>query len=170
MIQIDARVVRSSGSTRRPSRRPSVSLANTREPRIRRRRGGAVFDGTLAGQWDVVGGGGDGAWGYVAGGRLRCRDRLASAGSSRYEVRATCGGPDDARHTTESHTIVHRDDVPCAENASKRCEVLDEQTVQIAVDKWTDDFGSNRFIELAHCEQGELVNVTDGEHGPKDPT
>jgi hypothetical protein len=101
---------------------------------------------------------------------LRCGDRLASAGSSLYEVRATCGEPDDAQHTTESRTIVHRSQVPCATNAAKRCEVSYEQTVEIAIDRWTYDFGSNRFIEYARFEQGVLVNVTDGPHGHKDPS
>jgi hypothetical protein len=101
---------------------------------------------------------------------LRCGDHLASAGSSLYEVRATCGEPDDAQHTTESRTVVHTTLVPCATDAAKRCAVVSEQTVEIAIDRWTYDFGSNRFIELAHFEQGVLVNVTRGEHGHKDPT
>jgi len=102
---------------------------------------------------------------------LRCGDRLASAGSSLYQVRATCGEPDDAEHTTESRTISHRTFVPCASNAAKRCEVSSEQTVEIAIDRWTYDFGSNRFIEYARFEQGVLVNVTNnGERGHKDPT
>jgi hypothetical protein len=95
---------------------------------------------------------------------------LASAGSSLYEVRATCGEPDDAQHTTESRTILHSTLVPCANNAAKRCEVAHEQTVEIAIDRWTYDFGSNRFVEFAYFEQGVLVNVTRGEHGHKDPT
>jgi hypothetical protein len=101
---------------------------------------------------------------------LRCGDRLASAGSSLYEVRATCGEPDDAQHTTESRTVLHSTLVPCTTNAAKRCEVVSEQTVEIVIDRWTYDFGSNRFIEFAHFEQGVLVNVTRGEHGHKDPT
>ncbi|HEY1537252.1 MAG TPA: DUF2845 domain-containing protein, partial [Polyangiaceae bacterium] len=68
---------------------------------------------------------------------LRCGDRLASTGSSLYEVRATCGEPDDAQHTTESRTILHSTLVPCASNAAKRCEVVAEQTVEIAIDRWT---------------------------------
>jgi hypothetical protein len=101
---------------------------------------------------------------------LRCGERLASAGSSLYEVRATCGEPDDAQHSTESRTIVQRSLVPCASNAAKRCEVDSEQTVEVAIDRWSYDFGSNRFIEYAHFEQGVLVTGTDGPHGHKDPT
>jgi Protein of unknown function (DUF2845) len=101
---------------------------------------------------------------------LRCGDHLASTGSSLYEVRAQCGQPDDAQHTIESRTVVRRRYVPCATTPTRHCEVSYEETVEIAIDRWTYDFGSNRFIEFAHFEDGVLVTVTRGEHGYKDPT
>ena len=103
---------------------------------------------------------------------LRCGDRLASTGSSLYEVRATCGEPDDAQHTVESRTVERRVVVPCPPGSQRRvCETVILQTIEIAVDHWTYDFGSNRFIEFAHFEQGVLVTVTNnGTYGHKDPT
>jgi hypothetical protein len=103
-------------------------------------------------------------------GSLRCGDRLASTGSSLYEVQTTCGDPDDAQHTTETRIVRHTEYVPCGNNARRLCEVVVEQVVQVDVDNWTYDFGSNRFIEFAHFEQGVLVNVTSGGYGHKDPT
>ncbi|HWZ92065.1 MAG TPA: DUF2845 domain-containing protein [Polyangiaceae bacterium] len=102
---------------------------------------------------------------------LRCGDKLASTGSSLYEVRATCGEPDDAQHSIETRTIEHRVLAPCP-GASERhlCETVVLQTIEIAVDRWTYDFGSNRFIEFAHFEQGALVTVTNGTYGHKDPS
>jgi hypothetical protein len=103
---------------------------------------------------------------------LRCGDKLASVGSSLYEVRATCGEPDDAQHSVESRTVEHRVVVPCPAGSGQRlCETVVYQTVEISIDRWTYDLGSNRFIEFAHFEQGVLVHVTNsGTYGHKDPT
>jgi hypothetical protein len=103
---------------------------------------------------------------------LRCGDKLASTGSSLYEVRATCGEPDDAQHSVETRTIERRVLVPCPRASERRmCETVVLQTIEIAVDRWTYDFGSNRFIEFAHFEQGVLVTVTNsGTYGHKDPS
>ncbi len=100
---------------------------------------------------------------------LRCGDKLASNGESLYEVRAKCGDPDDAQHSIETRTVPHKTLVPCA-NSAKLCEVVVLQTIQIAIDRWTYDFGNNRFIEFAHFEQGNLVRVSTGTYGQKDPT
>ena len=100
---------------------------------------------------------------------LRCGDKLASNGESLYEVRAKCGDPDDAQHSIETRTVPQKVLVPCA-NSAKLCETVVLQTTQIAIDRWTYDFGSNRFIELAHFEQGNLVRVSTGTYGQKDPT
>ncbi|HEX3776013.1 MAG TPA: DUF2845 domain-containing protein [Polyangiaceae bacterium] len=99
---------------------------------------------------------------------LRCGDRLASTGSSRYEVAATCGDPDDAEHTIETRVIERHILVPCGH---RMCDAVVPETIEIEVDKWTYDFGSNRFIEFARFEQGVLVHVWNrGTYGHKDPT
>jgi hypothetical protein len=96
---------------------------------------------------------------------------LASTGSTLYEVAATCGDPDDAQHTVETRIVRHTEFVPCGDGKARRlCEVVVEQTVSIDIDRWTYDFGSNRFIEFARFEQGVLVHVADGPYGHKDPT
>ena len=103
---------------------------------------------------------------------LRCGDKLASVGSSLYEVRAICGEPDDAQHSIESRTVERRVVVPCPAGSERRlCETVVYQTLEISIDRWTYDFGSNRFIEFAHFEQGVLITVTNnGTYGHRDPT
>ena len=100
---------------------------------------------------------------------LRCGDKLASTGESLYEVRAKCGDPDDAQHSVETRTVPQKVLVPCG-TAAKLCETVVLQTVQIAIDRWTYDFGNNRFIEFAHFEQGNLVRVSTGSYGQQDPS
>ncbi len=100
---------------------------------------------------------------------LRCGDKLASPGASLYEVRATCGDPDDAQRSIETRTVPERVQVPCTDGKGM-CETVVYRSVQIAVDRWTYDFGSNRFIEFAIFEEGSLVHVKQGPYGQKEPT
>lgn len=100
---------------------------------------------------------------------LRCGEKLASHGASLYEVRAKCGEPDDAQHSIETRTLPQRSMVPCAGNPTRLCEVVVYQSIQIAIDRWTYDFGNNRFIEFAIFEQGNLVRVVKGPYGEKPP-
>jgi len=100
---------------------------------------------------------------------LRCGDRLASTGASLYEVRAKCGDPDDAQHSVETRTVSQRVVTPCTNGRVGVCESIVYQTVQIAIDRWTYDFGSNRFIEFARFEDGTLVHVSSGPYGQKEP-
>jgi len=103
---------------------------------------------------------------------LRCGDHLASTGSSLYEVAATCGDPDAAEHFVETRVIERRVLVPCVVHGEQRlCERIVPETIDIQVDRWTYDFGSNRFIEFARFEQGVLVHVSNnGTYGRKDPS
>ena len=100
---------------------------------------------------------------------LRCGDRLASTGASLYEVRAKCGDPDDAQHSIETRTIPQRVLAPCTNGRVGMCETVAYRTIEIAVDRWTYDFGSNRFIEFARFEDGTLVHVSSGPYGQKEP-
>src|SRR5947209_3838737 len=94
---------------------------------------------------------------------LRCGDKLASTGSSRYEVHATCGDPDDAQHSVETRVVERRVVVPCPVGSQRGlCEIVVADTIEVDVDRWSYDFGSNRFIEFVRFEQGVLVHVTDG--------
>ena len=105
---------------------------------------------------------------------LRCGEKLASQGASLYEVRAKCGEPDDAQHSIETRTVPQKVLVPCAANspnagAGRLCEVIVYQSIQISIDRWTYDFGNNRFLAFAVFEQGNLVRVLKGPYGQKPP-
>jgi Protein of unknown function (DUF2845) len=99
---------------------------------------------------------------------LRCGEKLASNGASLYEVRAKCGEPDDAQHSIETRTVQKKVLAPCA-NGTRMCEVIENQSVLVSIDRWTYDFGSNRFLEFALFEQGNLVRVIKGPYGQKPP-
>jgi hypothetical protein len=99
---------------------------------------------------------------------LRCGEKLASNGASLYEVRAKCGEPADAQHSIETRTVQKKVLTPCA-NGARVCEVIESQSVLVSIDRWTYDFGSNRFVEFALFEQGQLVQVTKGPYGQRPP-
>ena len=99
---------------------------------------------------------------------LRCGEKLATSGASLYEVRAKCGEPDDAQHSIETRTVQRKVLTPCA-NGARLCEVIENQSVLVSIDRWTYDFGSNRFLQFAHFEQGNLVRVINGPYGQKPP-
>ena len=60
---------------------------------------------------------------------LRCGNQLVSEGMTRYEVRKRCGDPDDSQVRYETHY---------------RRTALDESVaVEVEIDEWLYDFGSN---------------------------
>ncbi|HET7544850.1 MAG TPA: DUF2845 domain-containing protein [Polyangiaceae bacterium] len=99
---------------------------------------------------------------------MQCRDRLVSSGDTLYQVRATCGEPDDASHRIEYRTVrVRRPGACVEENGRRRCDTEVEQTIEVVIDEWVYDFGKNRFLEFLYFEQGKLVRVTEGSYGHK---
>ena len=101
---------------------------------------------------------------------LSCDGRIVSTGDSRYEVKATCGEPDDAVQRVEYRTVTGRVAGPCVRDGRKvRCSQTREQVVEVVVDEWLYDFGRNRFIEYLTFEQGKLVSVRTGSYGHKPP-
>lgn len=99
---------------------------------------------------------------------LSCNNRIVSRGDSRYQVRATCGEPDDAVQRVEYRTLRGRWVGPCTREGSKlRCAGTEEHVVEVLIDEWVYDFGRNRFIEYLTFEQGQLVRVRSGSYGHK---
>lgn len=102
---------------------------------------------------------------------VRCGRKLVSDGDSTYQVRSTCGEPHAATRRVEQRTYRRYLPGPCADGAHKRrCGVVEEYTVQVMIDEWTYDFGSNRFLQFLTFEQGQLVRVRSGSYGQKDPS
>jgi hypothetical protein len=100
---------------------------------------------------------------------LRCGRHLVSSGDSLYQVRSTCGEPDDSSRHSEFRTVRRFVPGPCRNDQVRRpCGYYDETTVEVVVDQWTYDFGSRRFVQYLRFEQGELVRVASGSYGRKD--
>ena len=97
---------------------------------------------------------------------MQCGNRLVSSGDTLYQVRSTCGEPDDARHRIEYRTV--RVPGRCFDDdGRRRCETETERTIEVVIDEWVYDFGKNRFLEYLCFEQGRLVRVSEGSYGHK---
>lgn len=99
---------------------------------------------------------------------LRCGNKLVLVGDTMYQVKTKCGDPDDAIHRTEMRTVTHEESEPC-ENSQQhvRCTKSVETSIEVIIDEWTYDFGTNRFIEKLRFENGSLASITDGDYGSK---
>lgn len=100
---------------------------------------------------------------------LRCGNRLASSGDSLYQVRAVCGEPDAADRRVEVRTIRQKVRGPCFQREGRLvCEHVEERSVEVVIDEWTYDFGSQKFVRFLTFEDGKLVRVNTGGYGMKD--
>jgi hypothetical protein len=104
----------------------------------------------------------------AANGGMRCGTRLVSVGDTQYEVRATCGPPDASQQRTEIRTVGRQVRVPCADRRKAWCTAVVESAIEVAVEEWVYDFGTQRFLQHLTFEQGRLVSVESGERGHKD--
>lgn len=99
---------------------------------------------------------------------MRCGDKLVYSGDSTYTVRTKCGEPDDVNHRTEVRTVSHEVSAPCEDRQSRvKCSRTVETSIEVVIDDWTYDFGSNHFIQYLRFEDGKLRRITDGDYGVK---
>lgn len=108
----------------------------------------------------------------AASGSLRCGQRLVATGDSSYEVRAACGQPDQIDYAVEERKVRDSADVICRTepDGQRRCErVSRERSVEIQIERWTYDFGSNRFLQHLTFEGGRLRSIARGGYGYKGP-
>ena len=100
----------------------------------------------------------------LADGGLRCPGgRLVSTGDPMYEVRKKCGDPDAVVQRTEKRKIktkVRRWISPTAHE-----DISEEREIEVLVDEWTYDFGSDRFVRYVAFEDARVVGVTTGGYG-----
>lgn len=104
--------------------------------------------------------------GHASGG-FRCPSsgRIISIGASTLEVRNRCREPDEIRSTVEHRTI--RERVRRWVGGTFQ-EIWVERTVEVPIDEWTYDFGSNRFMQFLRFENGRLHWVGEGPKGSGD--
>lgn len=100
----------------------------------------------------------------LADGGFRCGDRVVDVGDHMTEVQNKCGEPDFATQRNERRVVrrtlkVHRGAV--------EEWVTEEVEVDVPLDEWTYDFGSNAFLRFVTFENGQMVNVRTGGYGRK---
>jgi hypothetical protein len=107
--------------------------------------------------------------GAAADDGMRCGSRLVSKGDTLYAVRSVCGEPDATDRRVVTRTEVRRVQAPCFrdERGAVKCERATAVQVDVIVDEWTYDFGTQRFVRLLTFENGRLLNVATGGYGYK---
>jgi hypothetical protein len=99
---------------------------------------------------------------------MYCGSRLISTGDTLYRVRSVCGEPDDAQQHVETRVERHRIRVPCVANGPRhgaQCEQVVDVTVNVIVDEWTYDQGSQRLIKYLTFFDGRLGRLQTGGYG-----
>jgi hypothetical protein len=89
--------------------------------------------------------------GLALGQSLRCSDKIISTGSSRYEVAALCGDPQQIEHKTIYNTV--SGGVPGQPN------LAGGSSVEIQVELWTYNFGPNKLMQRIRFEDGVVVHI-----------
>jgi hypothetical protein len=89
--------------------------------------------------------------------------RLVSTGDHMQEVRKKCGEPDFVAQRSEKRKIKVK--VRRWISPSEHEDVSEEREIEVLVDEWTYDFGSDRFIRYVAFEDARVVGVTTGDYG-----
>jgi len=103
---------------------------------------------------------------------MRCGNDLVTVGDSLYEVRSTCGEPDQLDAYVEYRTVRERVGRRCtrSDQGKERCtDIVVERTIEVPMHLAVYDFGRNRFIQLLTFERGRLRSVATGGYGKKPP-
>jgi hypothetical protein len=96
---------------------------------------------------------------------FRCGSgRLVGVGDRMYDVRGKCGDPAFASQRTERRRQTYR---VRRWNGQFMEEVREEREVDILIDEWTYDLGSDRLIRIVSFENDRVVGVTTGSRGQK---
>jgi uncharacterized protein DUF2845 len=105
----------------------------------------------------------------VAADGMRCGQRLVSKGDTLYAVRAVCGEPDAADRRVVTRSEQRRVRGPCfkGRDGKLQCERIEEFLVDVVIDEWTYDFGTQRFVRYLTFENGSLARVATGSYGYK---
>jgi hypothetical protein len=99
---------------------------------------------------------------------MRCGSRIVSEGDTLYDVRSVCGDPVETSRRVEYRTIRQHIPGPCVpQYGQMRCGYVEERTIEVVIDEWTYDLGSNKFIRYLTFEQGRLRDVQTGRYGNK---
>jgi hypothetical protein len=100
---------------------------------------------------------------------MRCGQRLVSKGDTLYAVRAVCGEPDAADRRVVTRSERRRVRGPCFKDRDGKlqCERTEEVLIDVVIDEWTYDFGTQKFVRYLTFENGALSRVVTGSYGYK---
>lgn len=91
---------------------------------------------------------------------LRCDGGIVSVGDSKLDLLGKCGWPALREERAGERTAVLRE---------RGASVLVQRTVTASPERWTYDFGPNRFLQVVVVELGRVVRVERGGYGHERP-
>ncbi len=86
---------------------------------------------------------------------LRCDGGIVSVGDSKIDLLGKCGPPALQEPRQEERAVVQRDDGGAGWG----------RRVSFAVERWTYNFGPNRFVHFVTMEAGKIVSMARGGYG-----
>jgi len=92
----------------------------------------------------------------AADGSMRCDGGLVSVGDSKLDLVGKCGWPALQEQQVGERTVVLRE---------RRGLVSLDRRVTASTERWTYDFGPNRFIQIVAFELGKIVSIERGGYG-----
>lgn len=90
---------------------------------------------------------------------MYCGQRLVKNGDTRHRVRALCGEPADIIERVELHSVA------AFLRGTDGTPVRIERMVEVQIDEWTYDLGSQRLLRVFVFENGRLVSMTTRGYG-----
>ncbi len=90
---------------------------------------------------------------------MYCGQRLVKNGDSRHRVRALCGEPADVIERVELRSVA------AFLRGTDGTPVRIERLVEVRIDEWTYDLGSQRLLRVFVFENGRLVSMSTRGYG-----
>lgn len=94
---------------------------------------------------------------------FRCKSgRLVSVGDRMGDVHNRCGDPDATSTRVEKRKVKHK---YTRWVGGVQESVIEEEEVEVPLDEWTYDLGSNAFVRYVLFENGRVIDVATGGYG-----
>jgi hypothetical protein len=90
----------------------------------------------------------------IASETIRCGDRLVDEGDTRDTVRAKCGDPTDISKSVALKRVAISSRI-----IKSRVLYTDDQAIEIPIESWIYNFGSNRFMVRLRFVDGTVESI-----------
>jgi hypothetical protein len=100
--------------------------------------------------------------GVAADEGFRCGTRLVGVGDHKREVTKKCGDPDSTSQRFEKRKVQH---VVRRWVNGIALESREEREIEVTIDEWVYDLGSNKFVRYVSFENNRVISVVAGERG-----